>query len=186
LTLMLSLAACVAPRSPVPSTYPLFVPEPHDAPVYRALAQEQDSRLSICAKSHSCDRAHFARALIALYENQQLAASHFQQVVDAAPDSRMAASSLVWLHVIRDGLPPGGRSSALAQAAQQLILDYLEAEAASVQALQQEIKARDKKVEDLTKQIEALKRVDQEMKEKTRPKKQSNRDRQPMDQSQQH
>jgi hypothetical protein len=36
-----------------------------------------------------------------------------------------------------------------------------------VQALQRDLKARDKKLEDLTKQLEALKQIDRKIREKT-------------------
>jgi hypothetical protein len=175
LFLLAALGACASAKPPVLPATPLFVPDDREAQLYQTLAHEHEGRVAACAKTHSCERAHFTRALVALYENQQLAARHFQQVVDLAPDGHLAASSLLWLRLLRDGLPHGERGITLARATEQLIQQFLETETAPVQTLQQELKARDKKVEDLTNQIEALKRVDQEMKEKIRPKRQSNR-----------
>ena len=42
-----------------------------------------------------------------------------------------------------------------------------ELDASPVQALQRDLKARDKKLEDLTKQLEALKQIDRKIREKT-------------------
>jgi hypothetical protein len=175
LALLIGLGACASAKNSVPPATPLFAPDAREAQLYQVLAHEHDARLASCGKSHSCDHAHFTRGLVALYENQQVAARHFQQVVDMAPDGPLAASSHLWLRIIRDGLPSGERGATLARATEQLIHEFLETDAGPVQALQQELKVRDKKVEDLTKQIEALKRVDQEMKEKIRPKRPSGR-----------
>lgn len=181
LVLLAGLGACAPARNSMPPATPLFAPDAREAQFYQVLAQEHAARLAACPKSHSCERAHFTRGLVALYENQQVAARHFQQVVDIAPDGPLAAPSHLWLRIIQDGLPSGERGLTLARATEQLIHEFLESDAGPVQALQQELKARDKKVEDLTRQIEALKRVDQEMKEKIRPRRQSNRSQSPGD-----
>lgn len=173
LLLIAGAVACAPLRNhPIPSA-PLFVPDPREAQRYQALAREQDATLAACVETHTCDRAHFTRALAALYEDQTVAAKHFQDVIDAAPKSRLAASSLFWLHLLQDPPTFFGRDSSFAEAAARLARDLLEMETSSASVIQREVKARDKKIEELTSQIEALKRIDQEMKEmkeKSRPR----------------
>lgn len=169
LMLLTSVGACTPLRSHSIPASPLFVPDPREAQRYQALAREQDALLAACAETHTCDRAHFIRALAALYEDQTVAARHFQDVIAVAPQSRLAASSQFWLQFLQ---PPPiffAQHSAFAEATDRLVRDLLELESSSALALQREVKARDKKVEELTKQLEALKRIDQEMKEKSRP-----------------
>lgn len=172
LALLASVEACAPLRShPVPAS-PLFVPDPREAQRYQSLAREQDATLTTCAETHTCDRAHFTRALAALYEDQTVAAKHFQHVIDVAPKSRLAVSSLFWLRLLHDPPTFFGRDSSFAEAAARLAHDLLELETSSASVVQREVKTRDKKIEELTSQIEALKRIDQEMKEmkeKSRP-----------------
>jgi hypothetical protein len=153
--------------SSLPSS-PFFAPDQREAARYQALAREQDSLLTTCADSHTCDRAHFTRALVALYENQAAAAKHFKDVIDIAPKSRLADSSQFWLNLLQSPPTFVGRASPFAEATERLVRDLLELETSSALVLQREVKARDKVMEDLTKQLEALKRIDQEMKEKSR------------------
>jgi hypothetical protein len=105
---------------------------------------------------------------VALYENQAVAAKHFQDVIDVAPKSRLAASSQFWLRLLQDHPTFVGRTSPFAEATERLVRDLLELESSSAPAFQYGMNARDKKLEDLTKQLDALKRIDQEMKEKSR------------------
>jgi hypothetical protein len=165
-----SCAVGLAPRSDAP----FFPSNPGAAPFYQAVAREQEARLAICAKSQSCERAHYARALAALYESRESAARHFQQVAAAPPHSPVGAASRFWLQMLRD-TPDSGRDDPYAQAVEQLVRDYLELELVSAQSLQREVKARDKKIEELTRQLEALKRIDREMKQKVRSKQPSGR-----------
>ena len=161
LILLTGLEACSPLRShPIPSS-PLFAPDPREAQRYQTLAREQDALLATCAESHTCDRAHYTRALTALYEDQTVAAKHFQEVIDVAPKSRLASSSQFWLQFLQN--PPIflERHSSFAETTDHLVRDLLELESSSALVLQREVKARDKKVEELTQQLEALKRIDQ-------------------------
>ena len=169
LVLVLTVYACVFLRSGPYSSSPLFTPNGRQVAHYQALAREQDQSLYTCAETHTCDRAHYTRALLALYESQAVAAKHFQDVIDAAPKSHLASSSQFWLQLLQN--PPSilARQSLFAEATERLVRDLLELETSSAQVMQREVKARDKKVEELTTQLEALKRIDQEMKEMTRP-----------------
>ncbi|MGH7208644.1 MAG: hypothetical protein ACREIL_04590 [Nitrospiraceae bacterium] len=167
LILVLSLAACSSMHGPPGSTSPYFVPDPRDVKRYQALAREQDGVLAQCAQPHSCVLAHFTRALVALYENREVAAMHFQQVVAAAPTSQLASSSRFWLGLLQDPRAEPGHDGPFAQATERLISDLLDREI-RIRQLTKQITARDKKVEHLTSQLEALKKIDQEMKERSR------------------
>lgn len=184
LLLVAGLAACSSVTSPSVSSSPFFVPDPREAPRFQTLSRDQDSVLASCAESHTCDRAHFTRALLALYEDQSVAAKHFKNVIEVAPKSRLAASSQFWLFLLDD--PPNywSRGRTFTEATERLVRDLVEMEALSLQVLQRELKARDaelklrdaelklreKKMDELTQQLDALKRIDQEMKEKSRPR----------------
>ncbi|HZC67638.1 MAG TPA: hypothetical protein VE201_03370 [Nitrospirales bacterium] len=169
LVLALIVHACaLLPSSPYSSS-PLFMPNGRQVAHYQALAREQDQLLGTCAETHTCDRAHFVRALLALYESQAVAAKHFQEVIDAAPKSHLASSSQFWLQLLQNPPVILAWHSLFAEATERLVRDLLELETSSAQVMQREVKARDKKVEELTTQLEALKRIDQEMKEMTRP-----------------
>jgi len=169
LVLVLTLHACIFLHNGTYSASPLFTPNGRHVAHYQALAREQDQLLGTCAETHTCDRAHYTRALLALYENQEVAAKHFQDVIDVAPKSHLAYSSHFWLQFLQN--PPTflNQTRSFAEAAERLVRDLLELETSSAQVMSREVKARDKKVEELTTQLEALKRIDQEMKEMTRP-----------------
>jgi hypothetical protein len=169
LVLVLTLHACAFLRNGTYSSSPLFTPNSRHVAHYQALAREQDQLLGTCAETHTCDRAHYTRALLALYENQEVAAKHFQDVIDVAPKSHLASSSHFWLQFLQN--PPTflNLTRSFAEATERLVRDLLELETTSAQVMSREVKARDKKVEELTTQLEALKRIDQEMKEMTRP-----------------
>jgi hypothetical protein len=201
LVLALTLHACISPRNGTYSSLPLFTSSPLFAPNgrqvahHQALAREQDQSLGTCAETHTCDRAHYTRALLALYESQAIAAKHFQEVIDAAPKSHLAYSSQFWLQFLQN--PPTflNPTRSFAEATERLVRDLLELELSSAQIMLREVKARDKKAEELTTQLEALKRkaeeltaqlealkrIDQEMKEMTRPVKPPPKPPQPTD-----
>jgi hypothetical protein len=154
------------------------VPNPNDAKLLRSLSQKQDAMLAACQETASCDHANFTRGLLALYENRDMAATYFERVITTAPKSRLAASSALWLQILRESPataqpswweamfagPAVARDNArLSQATAQLARDLLESEltiqqlkglegssTVSVEALQRELQERDKKIEALT------------------------------------
>lgn len=167
LILAASLVACSSMHSPPGSTSPYFAPDRRDMKRYQALAREQDGVLARCSQPETCLSAHFTRGLVALYENREVAAMHFQRVVAAAPTSHLASSCRFWLGLLQDpGVDPG-QDGPFAQATERLIRDLLDQEI-RIRDLTKQINARDKKVERLTNQLEALKKIDQEMKEPSR------------------
>lgn len=143
--------------------------------VYQALAREQDLRLARCAQDRSCDHAHFTRGLLALFENQQTAAKHFQDVIALAPRSRLSSISDTWLKVL-ETRNQEERNSPFTKSTQAALLELLVHEQDVLhreQSMRQELSMREKKLEELTTQIELLKQIDQEMNEKsarTRPR----------------
>jgi hypothetical protein len=168
------LHGCVTPPSPIS---PLFVADPAEAQRYRTIARDQDHQLGTCGEQQACERLHYTRALLALYENRALAAQHFQALIAVNPNGRLASSSLLWLNLLKDAPTDPGRSNPFAKATESLARDLIERElmlqqlsresdVTAIRSLQQGIKTRDKQVEELTRQLNALKRIDQELKEK--------------------
>ena len=146
------------PPASLPTT-PFFHSDAYESKSYRTLVRDQDGQLTSCAHDHACDQAHYSRALLALFDNQRVAAKHFQDVIALAPKSRLAAASTDWLRLLHDGPPDGERSGLWAKTTQGLILEWLNRE----QAAKEELSAREKKLEELSSQIESLKLIDQEM-----------------------
>ena len=166
-------------RSMTPPVTSFFIPDPRDGKLYVTLEREADQLLGTCSAVHFCDRAHFIRGLLALYQNRETAADHFQTAVAMAPTSKRAEPSLFWLQLLKETANGTAEDGRFSRATAQLLRDLLdrellaeqlllELETSPVQSLQRDLKARDKKLEDLTKQLEALKQIDQEMREKTK------------------
>ena len=166
-------------RSMTPPVTSFFIPDPRDGKLYVTLEREADQLLGTCSAVHFCDRAHFIRGLLALYQDRETAADHFQTAVAMAPTSARAEPSLFWLQLLKETAGGTAEDGRFSRATVQLVRDLLdrellaeqllqELETSPVQSLQRDLKARDKKLEDLTKQLEALKQIDQEMREKTK------------------
>jgi len=173
--IMTLIVGCTDVPSP-PATTPTASPSPTSLPAtpffrndaneskgYRTLVRDQEGQLASCAHDHICDQAHYSRALLALFDNQRVAAKHFQDVIALSPKSRLAAASTDWLKLLQDAPPETERSGLWAKATQGLILELLNRE----QAVKEELSAREKKLEELSSQIESLKLIDQEMNVKT-------------------
>lgn len=88
-------------------TSPIFAADPDDFERYQTLARRQERLLETCSVTGSCAYLHFSRGLVSLYEDRQEAARHFGRVVELVPDSRLAASSQVWVDLIADYQRPG-------------------------------------------------------------------------------
>ena len=166
-------------RSMTPPVTSFFIPDPRDGKLYVTLEREADQLLGTCSAVHFCDRAHFIRGLVALYQNREIAADHFQTAVAMAPTSARAEPSLFWLQLLKETPSGTAEDGRFSRATVQFVRDLLdgellaeqllqELETSPVQSLQRDLKARDRKLEDLTKQLEALKQIDQEMREKTK------------------
>jgi ABC-type phosphate transport system auxiliary subunit len=165
-----SLGACsLLTPSPSP-TSPFFTADARDAKLYQALARRQDGMLARCAESHTCDHVNFARALVALFENRELAVKHFQKVVAVAPKSRLASTSLLWLRLLENGWYPSWHEGLYEQTTERMVRDLLDRElliqqlivvkeldASSVEALQRELSVRGKQLDELAIRREAPK-----------------------------
>jgi hypothetical protein len=173
-------------RSMTPPVTSFFIPDPRDGKLYATLQREADQLLGTCSPVRSCDRAHFIRGLVALYQSREIAVDHFQTAVVMAPTSKRAEPSLFWLQLLKEAAGATAEDGRFSRVTVQLARDLLEREllaeqllhelgTSPVQTLQRDLKARDKKLEDLTKQLEALKQIDQEMREKTMPSRPSNK-----------
>ena len=94
---------------PDPSDQPMtppvtsfFIPDPRDGKLYVTLQREADQLLGTCSPVRSCDRAHFIRGLVALYQSRETAVDHFQTAVAMAPTSTRAEPSLFWLQLLKE------------------------------------------------------------------------------------
>jgi hypothetical protein len=147
----------VSPPPPPPSA-PFFIADPADLKTLQTLGRKLDALAAKCGEQSSCDQVLFTRALVALYESREAAVKSFQRVITAAPNSRLAASSSLWIQLLRGGAAGFNSSdeqnATLTQVAERLVWQLLD---------------RERKIEELTNQLEALKRIEQEVQEKTKP-----------------
>lgn len=144
----------------------IFTPLQEDQPFFRAIAEAQEEELRTCQQPLACQRAHFLRALALLYEDQELAAYHFRQVVAVQADTSLAIRSRFWLwllEVVRSSTNHAKDSDVMHRLVRELIERELAAggldaksEQESVIALQKEVKLRDKKVAELTRTVAEL------------------------------
>jgi hypothetical protein len=163
---------------PVPSNAPFFASNPQDGKLRQSFRQKADQLLATCPAVHPCERAHFLRGMVALYDDRELAATHFKSAAASAPNSSAGASSIAWLQLLKDS-DYDIASPSFGQATERLVQELIEQElarrqesheptgSAEIATLKQELKVRDKQLDELTKQLEALKQIDREMRDKT-------------------
>lgn len=176
----LMLQACLS--APPPAATPaVFRTAPQDAEAVRGFAREQERQVRACPAVHACDRAHYVRALAALYEDRMVAVKHFRAAASAAPSGPYAESSRLWIRLLEENRSGPGRDADLLHAAERVVREVLEREAAvrtavgkqedgqAVHELKRQLKEREKKIDELTNQIDALMRVDQEVKDRIKP-----------------
>lgn len=160
-----------------PDLQSLLEPVVEDAPFFRAIADAQEKRLRTCQQEGECQRAHFLRGLAALYENQELAAHHFRQVVALQPNTPLAVRSRFWLWFLEVVRAPGNHKDLSVVVTRRLVREIVERELTvggfdgqpdqdSLNALRQEVALRDKQVSELTRRIaELTKQIEQLKKE---------------------
>ena len=68
----------------------------------QAIARAQDTRLKSCHKGPACEDAHYARGLVALFENRADAIRLFQELHTAMPKSRYDVATIGWLNLLQD------------------------------------------------------------------------------------
>jgi hypothetical protein len=164
LFMALAVTGCSLLRhNAVPDVHFFFVPDPDGVKQYEGLRNQADQLLATCWMTHSCDRAHFLRGMVALYENRDVAASHFQVAAAIAPGTNTAASSLLWLQLLTEAKPYSSRGPfgrATAHLVKELIKQELTirqvtraSEGPDIAVLKRELQAKDKRMEELTKEL---------------------------------
>ncbi len=156
----------------------VLTPDPEDVPFFRAIADDQEKKLSSCKSEDECRAVHFLLGVAALYENRELAALHFRKVVASNPNSVLAGESRFWLWLLDVLNAPGGgvASEALTKRLvreivnKELLVHELsrQLETDSVDVLKQELTNREKAVEELNLALSNLsKQTEQLKKEQT-------------------
>lgn len=156
----------------------VLTPDPEDIPFFRAIADDQEKKLSSCKNEDECRAVHFLRGVAALYENRELAARHFRKVVVSNPNSALAGESRFWLWLLDvlnapgGGIPSEGLTKRLVREIvnKELLVHELsrQLETDSVDALKQDLTNREKAVEELNQALSNLsKQTEQLKKEQT-------------------
>ena len=174
----LFLAGCAAWSAAPQFSQPYFTVDTGVAKSLQALAKKQDALAQKCAERNSCDHVYFTRGLLGLYESRDSAAKYFEKVIAVAPKSQLASSSKLWLQLLEHHAAPVEQSwfqsviaapaisesqAILAQASDRLVRDLLdreltiqqlramkEADADSLESLQQDLAERERKLDALS------------------------------------
>ena len=184
LMMMGVLWGCATVNGPSPpGSAPLFQAEATDRVVLQAVQREQDTLLSTCAPQQSCDQVHFTRAMIALFENGETAASSFREAMTVAPKGPFADSSARWIQFLANRTAHSAsadESNGAVPVMKGLVRTWLEQQRAAstsapmqaveaaksqdraVPTLRREIRTRDKRIAELTEQLSTLKQIDLE------------------------
>ena len=125
----------------MPPSSPVLEVEKGEIERYNALVEEQKKLYPNCGKQDACAQLKYTRALVALFEDREVATERFQEVVELRQDTQLAASSKLWIKFIRDQRPDsawsnlvgrvglsGNSSEMLAWSTEQLVRDLLERE----------------------------------------------------------
>jgi hypothetical protein len=174
---------------------PLFQPASEDIPRLAMITHQLDMKASHCIELADCEQVYFERALVSLFENQEAARASFRHVIEHNGASPLASSSQLWLRVIGDDEETGKlideRSSASTGLLAQFVRDWMERQVAEprfdekamalatiqdtvedqsrlLQAIQKQVRSRDRQIAILRSQLDALKLIDEEGQEKQR------------------
>lgn len=174
----LFLAGCAAWSAAPQFSQPYFTVDTGVAKSLQALAKKQEALAQKCAERNSCDHVYFTRALLGLYESRDSASKYFEKVIAVSPKSQLASSSKLWLQLLEHHAAPVEQSwfqaviaapaisesqAILAQASDRLVRDLLdreltiqqlramkEADADSLESLQQDLAERERKLDALS------------------------------------
>lgn len=174
----LFLAGCAAWSAAPQFSQPYFTVDTGVAKSLQALAKKQEALAQKCAERNSCDHVYFTRALLGLYESRDSASKYFEKVIAASPKSQLASASKLWLQLLEHHAAPVEQSwfqaviaapaisesqAILAQASDRLVRDLLdreltiqqlravkEADADSLESLQQDLAERERKLDALS------------------------------------
>ena len=166
-----------------PGSAPLFQADATDTAILQAVQREQDTLLNTCAQQQSCDQVHFTRAMIALFQNGETAATSFQESMTVAPKGPFADSSARWIQFLANRTAHSAsadESNGAVAVMKGLVRTWLEQQRAAstsapmraveaaksqdraVPTLRREILTRDKRIAELTEQLSTLKQIDLE------------------------
>ena len=172
----------------LPAAVPVFHADAADSALLRTIQREQKSLLSTCAQNQSCDRVHFTRAVVLLFQNGEAAAASFQQAIAAAPKGPFADSSERWIRFLAHGMvyheSVDKPNRALVGVMKGLVRTWLRqqrtatsttlqtAESAqnpdlAVHTLQRQVREHDKRIAELTDQLSALSQIDSDSQQGT-------------------
>ena len=178
------LWGCATVNGPSPPrSAPLFQADATDTVILQAVQREQDALLSTCAQQQSCDQVHFTRAMIALFQNGEMAATSFHEAMTVAPKGPFADSSARWIQFLANRTAHSAsadESNGAVAVMRGLVRTWLEQQRAAstsapmraveaaknqdraVPTLRREIRTRDKRIAELTEQLSTLKQIDLE------------------------
>ena len=184
LMMMGVLWGCATVNGPSPpGSVPLFQADATDTVILQAVQREQDALLSTCTQQQSCDQVHFTRAMIALFQNGETAATSFQEAMTVAPKGLFADSSARWIQFLANRTAHSAyadESNGAVAVMKGLVRTWLEQQRAestsppmravdaaksqdrAVPTLRREIRTRDKRIAELTEQLSTLKQIDLE------------------------
>ena len=179
------LGGCVMVNgSPPPISAPIFQADANDTVLVQAVQREHHKLLSTCAQRQSCDQVHFTRAMIALFQNGEVATASFQQAIAVAPNGPFADSSARWVRFLTNRAahptpadePNGpfavmkglvrtwlGQQRTASAAATLRAVDMADNPKLPVHSLQRQIRDRDKRIAELTDQLSTLKQIDSDV-----------------------
>jgi len=121
-----------------PSLSVVFVPDPQDKKFFQIIGRTQDKVLAQCSEESRCLRAHFLRALTALYESPELASHHFQKVVAAEPNSQLAYDSRLWLWLLEGGRSENGIQADFGRVGKRLVRELVAREMKELEVVSDE------------------------------------------------
>lgn len=184
LLMMGMLWGCATVNGPSPpGSAPLFQADATDTVILQALQREQGTLLSTCEQHQSCAQVHFTRAMIALFQNRETAATSFQEALTVAPNGPFADSSARWIQFLANRTAHSAsadESNGAVAVMKGLVRTWLEQQRAAstsapmraveaaksqdraVPTLRREIRTRDKRIAELTEQLSTLKQIDLE------------------------
>lgn len=168
------LTACSTVTPPSPQA-PYFSGDQNDNKSLQGLIRKESLLAAKCASKNTCDHVFFTRALTALYESRESAIHYFEKVIAVSPKSQLAASSRLWLQLLRTGDVPTDQSwiqsvwtgpatahaqAVLSQTIERTVHDLLDreltiqqlralqdSEAQSLEAMQRELQDQERKAE---------------------------------------
>ena len=102
-----------------------FQADPGELKPLQAIAHAQDVRMKNCHKGPACEDAHYARALVALFENRADAITVFQELRTAMPNSRYEGATTGWLNLLQDASVSSPHHKALMVQLKHEVLQHL-------------------------------------------------------------